>query len=94
LKEIRAQRKAEAVARKVANREKRDREKRVKDLENEILRFEEKQKRLTTELEDPDTYADPARALELNRELEGVVETLNRVNAEWEAAVEDVQALT
>ncbi len=93
LKEIRAQRKAEAEARKVANREKRDIEKRVKDLESEILRFEEKQKRLAAELEDPETYSDPARALELNRELEGVVETLKRVNAEWEAAVEAAQAV-
>ncbi len=93
LKEIRAQRKAEAEARKLANREKRDREKRVKELESEIIRFEEKQKRLAAQLEDPETYSDPATALELNRELQGVVETLERVNAEWEAAVEDVKAV-
>jgi ATP-binding cassette subfamily F protein 3 len=92
MKEMRARRKAEAEVRKAANREQRDREKRVRELECEILRFEEKQKRLSAELEDPDTYVDPARALQLNRELEGVVRTLERINAKWESAVEAIEA--
>lgn len=92
MKEMRALRRAEAEQRKADNRDRRDREKRVRDLESEIMRFEQKQRELAELLEMPETYVEPAKALELNRELEGVVEALARVNEEWEAAVDATQA--
>jgi hypothetical protein len=41
---------------------------------------------LTEVLEAPETYENPALAMETNRELTGVAEALEKANAEWMAA--------
>ncbi len=77
IREAREQRKAEAKA-------KRDHEKKVRDLEMQILKLEGRQKELTEELEKPETYERGGAATQLNRELLAVTEDLQRLNAEWE----------
>ncbi len=83
LKEIRAQRRAESEARQAEARTKRVQQTRIAELEAEILRLEQLQKELTAELEDPALYADASRALEINRKLIAVTETLEITNAAW-----------
>ncbi len=55
-------------------------------LEKEISGLELKQTELTAELEKPETYQQPGRAMEINRELIHVQERLAEVTPEWEAA--------
>lgn len=92
LREIRAQRKAESEARQAANREKREREKRVATLEAEILSLEALQRELSEKLENPETYENPSLAMEINRQLAGVGDALEKANADWIAAAEAVGA--
>lgn len=83
MKEVRAQRKAEAEARKALAAQQREQERRVEALEKEIQTLEAEQSELASRLEDPATYQNPALAMETNRELAGVAESLERLNAEW-----------
>lgn len=62
--------------------------KRVAELEKEIEAYETRLAELTEALEKPETYDSPGKAQELNRELMGVQEVLDRANAEWEATAE------
>jgi ATP-binding cassette subfamily F protein 3 len=88
LREIKAQRRAEADARKAEAAERRSREQRVANLEVEIHALEARQRELSVRLEDPLTYDNPALAMEINRELAGVGDALEKANAEWMAAAE------
>lgn len=83
LKEIRAQRRAEADARAAANKERREREKRAAALEAEIATLEARQRELTAVLEDPATYDNPSLAMETNRQLSGVADALEKATNEW-----------
>jgi protein subunit release factor A len=66
----------------------------VDELEKEIARLEQRQKELTTELENPDTYQQPGRAVAVNRELSGVAEDLTVATARWEQAAAKLSELT
>src|SRR5438105_15839716 len=77
IRETREQRKADAKL-------KRDREKKVRDLEMQLLKLEGRQKELTEELEKPETYERGGAAMELNRELQAVTADLEQLTAEWE----------
>ena len=88
LREIKAQRRAEADARKAEAAERRSREQRVANLEVEIHALEARQRELSVRLEDPLTYDNPALPMEINRELAGVGDALEKANAEWMAAAE------
>lgn len=90
LKEIRAQRRAEADARAAANRERREREKRAAALEVEIATLEARQRELAVLLEDPATYDNPSLAMETNRQLSGVADALERATNEWMASSQEV----
>jgi len=83
LKEIRAQRRAEADARVAANKERRERERRAAALEAEIAALESRQRELTAVLEDPATYDNPSLAMETNRQLSGVADAIERATTEW-----------
>jgi ATP-binding cassette subfamily F protein 3 len=83
MKEIRAQRRAESERRQAQNRERRAMEKRVAELEAAIVELETRQTELTAALEDPTLYQNASRALEINRELAGVADSLQKINAEW-----------
>jgi len=91
LKEIRAQRKAEAEARAAINRQKREKEKRAAELEAGMALLESQQKELTAQLEDPATYDNPSLAMEINRKLTGVSDALERASAEWLSMAEDAE---
>lgn len=83
MKEIREQRRAEANQRRNQAAERRALEKQAADLEAEIVELESRQSQLTEQLEDPSLYQNPSRALELNRELAGVADSLEKANTEW-----------
>lgn len=91
LKEIREQRRLEAEAQKAANKAKRDQQKRLADFEAEIVRLEALQKDLTEKLDDPSLYQNTGKALELNRELAGVAESLEKANREWSRLAESLE---
>jgi len=90
LKEVRAQRKAEAEVRKAEARERREREQRVAVLEQEISELEASQRELSEQLERGDTS--PSLAMALNRKLLGVSEALDKANTEWSRLAEDCLA--
>lgn len=83
LKEIKAQRKAEAELRKAANKERRDMEKKIAMLEEEIVALENRKKEAEISLEDPSSYNNGS-AFTLNRELSHLLEKLAKKNWEWE----------
>ena len=92
LKEIKAQRRAEAEARKAESAARRVIEKRAIDLEREIYAMENRQRELTAILESPGTYENPGLAIETNRELAGLGDSLEKANADWMAAQAELQA--
>ncbi len=90
LKEIKEQRRAEAEARKAANKLIRDAQARLKAAEEEITGLESRQRELVSELE-----TSGGRAFELNRELATLQERLSNVMEEWErisASLPDVES--
>ena len=70
------------------HRDTRAQQRMVEKLEKEIAALEERQRALTAELEKPEMYQNPGKAMDLNREISGVVEALARTTAEWEAAAQ------
>ncbi|MGZ5023336.1 MAG: ABC-F family ATP-binding cassette domain-containing protein [Chthoniobacterales bacterium] len=91
LRETRERRRAEAEQRKAEAKVKRDHEKRLREIEMHILSLEGRQKELTAELENPETYERGGAAMELNRELLGLNEELGRATAEWEKLAQSSQ---
>ena len=69
----------------------RDLKKRVDYLEKEIAKLEERQRVISADLERPETYENSNRAMELNRELLGITETLERLTAEWEQGLAELE---
>ena len=63
-------------------------------MEDEIQSAEKKITELTEELENPETYDDPARAMTINRELTRAQNTLDSLTPEWEAAVEKLEQIS
>jgi ATP-binding cassette, subfamily F, member 3 len=84
MRETREQRRAAAEDRKTEAKIKREHERRVRDLEMQILTLEGRQKELTAELEKPETYEPGGAATLLNRELHAVTTDMQRLTAEWE----------
>ncbi len=80
------QRRLEAEARQARSRLKRDAQKRVKAIEDEIAALEAREKELVAELEDPATYELRGRAADINRELADLHQRLPGLHAEWETA--------
>ncbi|MCE9612629.1 MAG: ABC-F family ATP-binding cassette domain-containing protein [Lentisphaerae bacterium] len=91
--ETAAQKRAFVEARQTRQREARVQQRVVDKMEREIARLEELQKTLSADLEKPETYQNPAKAMELNREVSGVVEALECATAEWEAAASRLHEL-
>jgi hypothetical protein len=54
--------------------------------------MENRQRELTAILESPGTYENPGLAMETNRELAGLGDSLEKANAEWMAAQAELQA--
>src|SRR5438874_12181735 len=87
LRQQKAQKRAEAEARNAISKTKREKEKRVHELETKIATLEAHQKELAAALEDPAVYTPGGRATVLNRDLSAVAHDLARVTAVWEKVI-------
>ena len=85
LREQKAQKRLEAEARNAIAKAKREKEKRVHELEMKIAALEGQQKELAAALEDPAAYEPGGRAIAINRDLSTVADNLARLTAEWES---------
>jgi ATP-binding cassette, subfamily F, member 3 len=92
--EAKSRKRVEAEARQARSRERRALEKTVDAVEKEIAALEQKQAALATELENPETYNKPGRAVAVNRELHYVIEDLARATKEWEDAATRLGEMT
>ena len=85
LREQKAQKRLEAESRNAIAKARREKEKRVHELETKIAALEGKQKELAAALEDPATYQPGGSAIAINRDLSAVSHDLARLTAEWES---------
>ena len=79
-------RRLEAEQRQAKSKERKTQQDLVRRLEKEIHELEIRQAELAAALESHATYQTPGRALEINRELSGVVDALAARSSEWEHA--------
>jgi ATP-binding cassette subfamily F protein 3 len=87
------QKRLEAEQRQAHSRARKEQQQLVKSLETEIASLEAKQTEMTAELEKPETYQQPGRAMEINRELIYVQDRLAELTPEWEAAARKLEDL-
>jgi ATP-binding cassette subfamily F protein 3 len=90
LREQKAQKRLEAETRNAIAKAKREKEKRLHELEMKIAALEGQQKELAAALEDPAVYEPGGRATAINRELSSVADDLARLTREWESATAPV----
>jgi ATP-binding cassette subfamily F protein 3 len=86
LREQKAQKRLEAETRNAVAKARREKEKRLHELEMKIAALEGQQKELAAALEDPTAYEPGGRATAINRELSAIAGDLARLTAEWENA--------
>ena len=55
-------------------------------MEKEIHELEQRQTELTAELEKPETYQQPGRAMKVNRDLADIQDRLAELTPRWEEA--------
>src|SRR5256714_844033 len=90
LREQKGQKRLESQSRNAIAKARREKQKRVHELETKIAALEEQQRELVAALEDPAAYQPGGRATAINRELSGVAHELARLTAEWESVTEAV----
>jgi ATP-binding cassette subfamily F protein 3 len=90
LRKQKGQKRAEAEARNTISRAKRQKDKRLHDLEMQIAALEGQQKELVAALEDPAAYEPGGNAVSINRELSALSADLARLTNEWETATAPV----
>ena len=88
LRKQKAQKRLEAETRNAVGKSRREKEKRVHELETKIAALEKQQRDLAAALEDPAAYQPGGRATAINRELSAVAHDLARLTAEWESVTE------
>src|ERR1043166_1461156 len=81
----REQKRLEAEQRQERSRQRRDQQALGHRLEEQIHALELRQAEMTAELENPETYEQPGRALRLNRDLTSAMEELQMLTAQWES---------
>jgi ATP-binding cassette subfamily F protein 3 len=89
----REQKRLEAEQRQARSRQRKQQKEIVLHLEKEIHELETQQAELTTVLENPESYQQPGRAMQINRELSRVMERLAAATEEWETAANKLAAL-
>jgi ATP-binding cassette subfamily F protein 3 len=87
------QKRLEAEQRQARSGARKEQQQRVASLEKEIASLESKQTELTAELEKPETYQQPGRAMQINRELVHVQERLAEIAPQWEAAAHKLSGM-
>ena len=78
------QKRLEAETRNTRSKGRKAQQQIVHHLEKQIQQLEQRQAELTAELEKPETYGAPGRAMQVNRELVAVQEDLAALTAEWD----------
>jgi ATP-binding cassette, subfamily F, member 3 len=89
----REQKRLEAEQRQAKARQRKAQQELTSRLEREIQELEQQQKDLTAELEDPKTYENNLRVVEINRELVYAQERLAMLTTEWEEAAQKLLAI-
>ncbi|MDE2682341.1 MAG: ABC transporter ATP-binding protein, partial [Verrucomicrobiota bacterium] len=89
----RTRKRAEAEARNAKSRNRRGIKNEVQRLEKEIQKAEAQITKLTVDLEDPETYENPNRAMTINRDLTQAQTTLDNLTPEWEKAAAKLEAM-
>jgi ATP-binding cassette subfamily F protein 3 len=92
LRKQKAQKRLEADSRNAIAKARREKEKRVHELEMKIAALESQQKELAAALEDPAAYQPGGRATAINRDLSALSHDLARLTAEWESVTAMVSA--
>jgi ATP-binding cassette, subfamily F, member 3 len=92
LRKQKEQKRLEADSRNAIAKARREKEKRVHDLETKIAALEGQQKELAAALEDPAAYTPGGHATTINRDLSALSHDLARVTAEWESVTATVSA--
>jgi len=92
LREQKAQKRLEADSRNAIAKARREKEKRVHELEMKIAALEGQQKELAAALEDPAAYTPGGHATAINRDLSAVSRDLARLTAEWDSVTATVGA--
>jgi ATP-binding cassette subfamily F protein 3 len=87
------QKRLEAEQRQARSRERKAQQQLVHQLEKEIQELESRQAEIVAELERPETYEKPGRAMELNRELVDIQQRLAELTPEWEQQATRLEAL-
>jgi ATP-binding cassette, subfamily F, member 3 len=82
------QKRLEAEERQAKSRERKTRQEAVQRLEKSIASLEARQAELAAELENPATYGKAGAAQSINRELSGISDELESLNAQWEKAAQ------
>jgi ATP-binding cassette subfamily F protein 3 len=86
------QKRLEAETRNAIGKARREKEKRVHELETKIAALEKQQKELAAALEDPAVYTPGGRAVAINRDLSALSHDLALLTAEWESVTATVNA--
>jgi ATP-binding cassette subfamily F protein 3 len=87
------QKRAENDQRQANSKERKIRQDAVHKLEKAIADLETRQGELAVELEKPETYARAGAAQNINRELSDVIDQLDALNKQWEAAAQRLAEL-
>jgi ATP-binding cassette subfamily F protein 3 len=87
------QKRQEAEQRQARSRERKGQQQIVHRLEKEIQQLEARQTELVAELEKQETYEQPGRAQEVNRDLMDVQHRLAELNPQWEQQATRLAAL-
>jgi ATP-binding cassette subfamily F protein 3 len=92
LKQQKERKRLEADSRNAIAKVRREKEKRVHELEMKIAALEAQQKELAAALEDSEAYTPGGRAIAINRDLSALSHDLARLTAEWESVTATVSA--
>ena len=92
LREQKARKRLEADSRNAISKTRREKEKRVHELETKIAALEGEQKKLAAALEDPAAYGPGGNATAINRDLSSLAAQLARLTTEWESVTSTVSA--
>jgi len=84
IRKSKEQKRLEAEERNARSRIRKEHQHKVTTIEQRIVSLELQQKKLVAQLEDPATYEAGGNAMDLNRELLGVSEQLEKLTREWE----------
>ncbi|MBN2424854.1 MAG: ATP-binding cassette domain-containing protein [Calditrichaceae bacterium] len=93
VKKTKDQKQKEALARQAVSSERNKLNKEITILEEQIHALETEKKALETSLADPAVYSDPENAVPLNRRYQQVCQELPELEARWEFAHEQLEAL-